>query len=111
MRICVHPQHNQVFCTVKGKLDKAACGVSQSGNIIVGDMAFNWTQQARKIDYTLITPNLVDLDQYRAALGDLTEIVQGLATGLPPWFSAGSLCNDPIPALNECALNALFFGC
>jgi hypothetical protein len=74
---------------------------AQGGNIVVGNQAFNWTQQARLLNYTLITPGLVDIDQYRAVLDELTDIVQGLATGQPPWYSAGSLCNEPIPVLNE----------
>lgn len=68
----------------------------------MGKMAFNWTQQTSLVKYTLLIPNVVDLDQYRAALGDLIEVVQGLATGMPPWFNSGPGCNSPIPALNEC---------
>lgn len=64
-------------------------------------MAFKWTQQTSLVNYTLLIPNVVDLDEYRAALGDLIEIVQGLATGMPPWFNSGPGCNSPIPALNE----------
>ncbi|CAL8464903.1 g4438 [Coccomyxa elongata] len=73
----------------------------QGGNIVVGKMVFNWTQQTSLVNYMLLIPNVVDLDQYRAALGDLIEIVQGLATGMPPWFNSGPGCNSPIPALND----------
>lgn len=79
----------------------------QNGNIILGTPGFNWTQQARFMNYTFLTPNLVDLDQYQAALHKLTGILEGLATGMPPFYSAGSLCNDPIPALNEYAASML----
>ena len=68
----------------------------------MGNAAFNWTQQTSLVKYTLIIPNVVDLKEYRAALDNLIEIVQGLATGMPPWFNSGPGCNSPIPALNEC---------
>ena len=74
----------------------------QGGNLVAGMRQFNFSQQAAYFSYSLITPNLVDLPAYRVALQQLTQVVQGLATGLPPW-QAASPCNSPIPALQGCA--------
>ena len=76
--------------------------VPQSGNLVVGARQFNFSQQAPLFNYTLITPNVVDLAAYQAELASLVQIVQGLVTGQPPWQSPGSPCNSPIPALQGC---------
>ena len=73
----------------------------QGGNLVVGARQFNFSQQASYFNYSLITPNLADLPAYRAALQQLTQVVQGLATGFPPW-QAATPCNSPIPALQGC---------
>jgi hypothetical protein len=75
---------------------------AQTGRIVLGNLQFNWTQQAQFINYTVITPSVVDLPAYMNALDDLTEIVQGIATGQPPWQSPGAPCNMPVPAVQKC---------
>jgi hypothetical protein len=70
---------------------------------VVASRQYNFSQQHQYFNYSLITPNVVDLAAYQAALGQLTQVVQGLASGQPPWQSPGSPCNSPIPALQGCA--------
>ena len=82
-------------CTVQ-----QACAAAQSGLLVVGAPQFNWTQQLSFINYTVYVPNVVDLENYRKTLSQLTNVTQGLVTGQPPWTSPGAPCNRPIPALN-----------
>ena len=72
----------------------------QSGLLITGAPQFNWTQQLNYMNYTVLSPNVVDLADYRRTLSQLVNITQGLVTGQPPWTSPGAPCNRPIPALN-----------
>ena len=69
---------------------------------------FSFSQQVQSFNYTLLTPNLVDLAEYQAALGQLLQVTQGLVTGQPPWQASGSPCNQPIPALQWCACRPVF---
>ncbi|CAK0786944.1 hypothetical protein CVIRNUC_010158 [Coccomyxa viridis] len=71
-----------------------------SGLLITGGPQFNWTQQLNYMNYTVLSPNVVDLADYRRTLSQLVNITQGLVTGQPPWTSPGAPCNRPIPALN-----------
>jgi hypothetical protein len=82
---------------------RALCVPLQSGNLVLAAPQFNFSQQAQYFNYTLLTPNVVDLAAYQAALAQLVQITQGLVTGQPPWQASGSPCNQPIPALQKCA--------
>lgn len=84
-------------------IDRAVSLHVQTGRIVVAARQFNWTLQEAFMNYTVLIPNVVDLSQYLAALRDLTQVVQGIATGQPPWTSPGAPCNQPVPAVKKCA--------
>ena len=80
-----------------------AARLAQSGDVVLAAPQFSFSQQTQYFNYTLLTPNVVDQAAYQAALGQLVQVTQGLVTGQPPWQSAASPCNQPIPALQKCA--------
>ena len=102
---CAHPYllawlGTHVFGNSAEQAGLQRFAAAQSGMLITASPAFNWTQQLNYMSYSVLVPNVVDLDNYRRTLSQLVNITKGLVTGQPPWTSQGAPCNRPIPALN-----------
>lgn len=67
----------------------------ETGRIVYGDAIYDWDQDLTYFNYSLLTPNIVDMPAYSEKLLQLNYTVSNLTTGITP----SRRCQTPIPQL------------
>ncbi|KAL3146019.1 hypothetical protein ABBQ38_015377 [Trebouxia sp. C0009 RCD-2024] len=69
----------------------------ETGRIVYGDAIYDWNQGLTYFNYSLLTPNIVDMPAYQEWLLQLNYTISNLTTGITPIRR----CQTPIPQLQS----------